>query len=176
MGTVVHLTEDAGEIVSSLGGNVVEVDSMTHSVHDGEEQGSESDDLVSLDVAVEWNIVVEDGFSQVGDEVASHSEQEDGVSPHHARGSTTGDGNTIPCNSPQSSMFSLHRVVVGSLNKDCSSDEHEESQVEDLQLLVLYVADKDGVLPTESRLRRFLRNCRNFDGGCSKGRFRGLGL
>ena len=62
---MVHLAEDACQIVGSLSGNVVEVDTVTNTVHDCEEEGIESNDLVETDVRVEWNVVVEDGLPEV---------------------------------------------------------------------------------------------------------------
>lgn len=74
MAVVVHFSEEAGKVIRHLSGNVVEVDSMTNGVNRCEEKSCESNDLVSSDIGIERNIVVEDGFSQVGDEVSGHGE------------------------------------------------------------------------------------------------------
>ena len=153
MSAVVHFSEDAGEIVGSLGGDVVEVDAMTNGVHDGEEQGSESNDLMGTDVGIEGDIVVEDGFSKVRDEVSGHGEEEDRVRPHHARGSTSSDGHSKTSNSPQARILSFYRVIVGSLHEDASSDKHEKSEVEYLEPLVLNVAHKHSNVSSKCGLR-----------------------
>lgn len=84
MTAVVHLAEQARQIVGSLGRDVVEVNAMADAMCDGEQKGSEGNDLVEADVRIEWNIVVDDGLPQEGDEVTRHREQQDRICEHHA--------------------------------------------------------------------------------------------
>lgn len=84
MTAVVHLAEQASQIVGSLGGDVVEVNAMADAMCDGEQKGSEGNDLVEADVRIEWNVVVDDGLPQEGDEVTAHCEQQDRICEHHA--------------------------------------------------------------------------------------------
>ena len=39
---------------------------------------------MECDVRIEWNVVVENGLTEVGDEVTSHGEQQDRVGEHHS--------------------------------------------------------------------------------------------
>lgn len=83
MTAVVHLAEQARQIVGCLGGDVVEVYAMTDAMTDGEQKGSEGNDLVEADVRIKRNIVVDDGLPQEGDEVTAHREQQDRIRKHH---------------------------------------------------------------------------------------------
>ena len=74
---MVHLAEQARQIVGRLGVDVVEVYAMTDAMCDGEQEGSEGNDLVEADVRIERNVVVDDGLPQKGDEVTAHREQQD---------------------------------------------------------------------------------------------------
>ena len=74
---MVHLAEQARQIVGRLGGDVVEVYAMTDAMCDGEQEGSEGNDLVEADVRIKRNVVVDDGLPQKGDEVTGHCEQQD---------------------------------------------------------------------------------------------------
>ena len=121
MSAVVHRTEDAGHIAGSLGGDVVEVKPVTNGVHDSEEESIEGNNLVGTDVRIEWNVVVEDCLPKMRNKVASHREEKDRVGPHHSRGSSTSDGHTMASNPSQTRMFSLHGIVVASLDKDAGS-------------------------------------------------------
>ena len=152
VGTMVHLTEDAGQVVGSLGRDVVEVEAVTDAMHHREEETIEGNDLVEADVGVEGDVVVEDGLPEVGDEVASHCEQENGVSPHHSRGSSTSDGHTMTCDSPQTSMLSLNCIVVASLHKDTDGDKLEEHEIEDVKPVVLHPAQEYSNISAKSTL------------------------
>ena len=83
MTAVVHLAEQAGQITGRLGGDVVEVYAMTDAMTDGEQEGSEGNNLVEADVRIERNVVVDDGLPQEGDEVTGHCEQQDRICKHH---------------------------------------------------------------------------------------------
>ena len=141
--TMVHFTEDAGQIVGPLRGDVVEVDTVTNTVHDREEQTVKSNNLVETNVRVERNVVVEDGLPEIGDEVASHCNQEDRVGEHHSRSSSTSDCHTITSDSPQTGMFSLHRVVVGPLDEDSNGDKLKEGKIENVKPVVLHPSQED---------------------------------
>lgn len=84
MTAVVHLAEQARQIAGSLGRDVVEVNAMADAMCDGEQKGSEGNDLVEADVRIKWNVVVNDGLPQEGDEVTRHREQQDRICEHHA--------------------------------------------------------------------------------------------
>ena len=71
---VVHFSEDARQVIGCLGGDVVEVDTMADAMHDREAQASQCNNLVETDVSIEGDVVIEDGFSQVGDEVPGHGD------------------------------------------------------------------------------------------------------
>ena len=74
--TAVHFPKDACQVTGSLGGDVVEVDTVANAMHDREQQGSHCHNLVKADVGIERDVVIEDGFSQVGDEVPGHCDEE----------------------------------------------------------------------------------------------------
>lgn len=115
MGAMEHLTEQTGQITGSLGGNMVEVDAVSDSMHDGEEQSGECYDLVEGYGGIEGNVLVKGGLPEEGDEVPGHGQQQNGISPHHARGSTSSNCDTISSNTTQPSIFSLHRVIYSAI-------------------------------------------------------------
>lgn len=98
MGTMEHLTEETSQIIGCLSGDVVEVDTMSNTMHDGEEQSSECYDLVEGHCSIEGDILVEGSLPEEGDEISGHSQQQDGVGPHHTRRSTTSNCNTVASN------------------------------------------------------------------------------
>jgi len=42
-----------------LSGDVVEIDNVTHSVEDGEEEGSAGHDFVELNMGVQWDVLLD---------------------------------------------------------------------------------------------------------------------
>lgn len=78
-----HLTEQTSQITRCLSGDVVEVDTVSNGVHDGEEQRGECYDLVEGYGSIKGDVLVEGGLPEEGDEVAGHRQQQNGVSPHH---------------------------------------------------------------------------------------------
>ena len=75
VGAAVNFPEDACQVTRCLGGNVVEIDSVTNTVHNCEQQSCEGNNLVETDVGIEGNVVVEYCFTQVGNEVSRHCQQ-----------------------------------------------------------------------------------------------------
>ena len=51
---------------------MVEIDTVTDAVHDGEEQSRESDDLVEGHGCIKGDVLVEGGLPEEGDEVSCH--------------------------------------------------------------------------------------------------------
>ena len=86
---VVDLTEDAGQIICWLCSNTVEINTVSDTMPKGAHQSCQSDDLVESCVGIERNVMVEDGLSQVSDEVVGHGQQQHGVSPHYTTRSST---------------------------------------------------------------------------------------
>lgn len=79
--------------------------------HTCEEKGDEGDVLVHGVEGVEGDEAVQEGFTEEGQSVAAHGDNEAGVSEHHSRGCTPGNRNSIPGQPPQAGVLPLHRVI-----------------------------------------------------------------
>ena len=86
MSGIIHLTEDTGQIIRSLSRDVIEIYTMPNDMYKHKENSLHSDDYVESDVRIECDVVIEDGLPEVGNEVASHCEEEHWEGEHQYRG------------------------------------------------------------------------------------------
>jgi len=93
-----HLTEQTSQIARSLGRDVVEITAMPNTMHDSKEQSGKGNDLVEGHSSIEWNVLIEGGLPEEGDEVPGHRQQQYRIGPHHGRCSTTCNRDTISSN------------------------------------------------------------------------------
>ncbi|CAN7998629.1 unnamed protein product, partial [Ixodes pacificus] len=93
-----------------LSRNVVEVDVMPDAPLTAEEERGEGDDLVELDVRVERDVLLERELSDLGDQVAAHGEQQQGVAERQRGGRAPRDGDADAHHVPQVHVLRHVRV------------------------------------------------------------------
>ena len=138
MAPEIHFSKEASQIAWRLRGNVIEVNPVTNAVHDSGEESCHRYNLVEANVGIKWDIIIEDGLTKIREEVSSHRNEKNRISPHHTRGSSTCNRHTITSNSSQSTKLSLHRIVISSLYKDPGRYKEEHGEVEDVKLVILH--------------------------------------
>ena len=77
----------------------------------GEAERPPGDVLVEGDGRIKRYEPVQEGFSQEGDEVAAHGDEETGEGEHHATSSASRDRHAVASDLPQARVLSLHRVI-----------------------------------------------------------------
>ena len=60
---------------------------------------------------VEGEVPVQEGLPHLGDQVATHGNQDTGIGEHHGGGSTSSDGHTIASDTTQAGKLTLDRVI-----------------------------------------------------------------
>ncbi len=149
---MVDLSEEARQIVGSLSADVVEVEAVADGMHEGKEQSCKGHNLVERDVGIEGNVVVEDGLTEIRDKVTSHGEQQHRVGEHHSCSSSSSYSDPMTSDSPESSVLSLYSIIMASLDKDHDTEPEVNGQIENVDLVVFNITNKDSPLSSKPRL------------------------
>lgn len=141
VGVEVHFLDKTLQVIQGLGGDMVEVDTVTNGVDKGEEEGSHGDNFVELDMGVQWDVLMKGDFPDLGDQIPTHGEKEERVAEGERSSRSSSDSYPISHDMSQISVFREKAVAEESFEEEDDHNHVEDEEIHDGLSVLFQVCD-----------------------------------